>query len=359
MRRAVDDGKKVGHTGTLDPLASGVLPLVLGKATRLAQFLSSAEKEYEAEIELGVTTTTLDRGGEIVARAQTREVSRSDAIAHRGGRRRISRHLSAAAARLLRQENRRRPSLRSRAQERARTPATGEGHGDGARRARLARQPASRATGLLCRLLRSRPRRRHRRAAWNRRSSRGSRPYTKRRLLPGARGRPRGRRSTAGGSSRARDSAGKLLPSLPAITLTAEGASLAARGGFIGPAHVERGATALPGLSKGARVRLLHPDGRLVAIAEPRAGGGSAGLRVIFASGRGTGIKLLVWDSHIAADWGVHSVAGHDVSRGRKPDGRLKSTGPHAEVTTRGFEQRPKDRAHLLVPHARLRHRLP
>ena len=67
MRRAVR-GKKVGHTGTLDPLASGVLPLVLGKATRLAQFLSSAEKEYEAEIELGVTTTTLDRGGEIVAR---------------------------------------------------------------------------------------------------------------------------------------------------------------------------------------------------------------------------------------------------------------------------------------------------
>ena len=59
---------KVGHTGTLDPLASGVLPLVIGKATRLAQFLSSAEKEYEADIELGVTTTTLDRGGDIVAR---------------------------------------------------------------------------------------------------------------------------------------------------------------------------------------------------------------------------------------------------------------------------------------------------
>ena len=67
IRRAAG-GKKVGHTGTLDPLASGVLPLVLGKATRLAQFLSSAEKEYEADIELGVSTTTLDRGGEVVAR---------------------------------------------------------------------------------------------------------------------------------------------------------------------------------------------------------------------------------------------------------------------------------------------------
>ena len=66
-----------------------------------------------------------------------------------------------------------------------------------------------------------------------------------------------------------------LLPSLPAITLTPEGASLAARGGFIGPAHV---VAQRSHLSKGGRVRLLHPDGHLVAIAEPRAGGDSAGL---------------------------------------------------------------------------------
>ena len=57
---------KVGHTGTLDPLASGVLPLVIGKATRLAQFLSAADKEYVADVALGVTTTTFDRGGEFV-----------------------------------------------------------------------------------------------------------------------------------------------------------------------------------------------------------------------------------------------------------------------------------------------------
>src|SRR5688572_22367102 len=77
-RSTMDDRRstmKVGHTGTLDPLASGVLPLVIGKATRLAQFLSSAEKEYDAHIELGVTTTTLDRGGEVVARDRTRSVS--------------------------------------------------------------------------------------------------------------------------------------------------------------------------------------------------------------------------------------------------------------------------------------------
>src|SRR5688572_17904405 len=74
LRRALR-GRKVGHTGTLDPLASGVLPLVIGKATRLARFLSSAEKEYEAHIELGVETTTLDRGGEVVTRPRARTPS--------------------------------------------------------------------------------------------------------------------------------------------------------------------------------------------------------------------------------------------------------------------------------------------
>jgi tRNA U55 pseudouridine synthase TruB len=66
----------------------------------------------------------------------------------------------------------------------------------------------------------------------------------------------------------------RLLTSLPAVTLTAAGASLAARGGFIGPAHVAGGA-ALPGGKGGnsCRVRLLHPDGHLVAVAEPRRGG--------------------------------------------------------------------------------------
>src|SRR5687767_2738533 len=75
-RSTIDDRRstmKVGHTGTLDPLASGVLPLVIGKATRLAQFLSSADKEYEAHVELGITTTTLDRGGEEIGRASCRE----------------------------------------------------------------------------------------------------------------------------------------------------------------------------------------------------------------------------------------------------------------------------------------------
>ncbi len=54
---------RAGHTGTLDPLASGVLVLLLGKATRLARFLQGNDKTYQATIQLGLTTDTYDREG--------------------------------------------------------------------------------------------------------------------------------------------------------------------------------------------------------------------------------------------------------------------------------------------------------
>jgi tRNA pseudouridine55 synthase len=63
IRRALG-GAKVGHTGTLDPLATGVLPLLVGRATRLARFLSAAMKSYDARIRLGWATTTYDAEGE-------------------------------------------------------------------------------------------------------------------------------------------------------------------------------------------------------------------------------------------------------------------------------------------------------
>ena len=59
--------KRVGHTGTLDPLATGVLVLCLGKATRIAQYLEAGEKEYKAVMRLGVTTDTLDADGRVIA----------------------------------------------------------------------------------------------------------------------------------------------------------------------------------------------------------------------------------------------------------------------------------------------------
>jgi tRNA pseudouridine55 synthase len=58
---------RVGHTGTLDPQASGVLPLVLGQATRLARYLSSSDKEYIATLRFGVVSDTRDRMGRVVA----------------------------------------------------------------------------------------------------------------------------------------------------------------------------------------------------------------------------------------------------------------------------------------------------
>ena len=65
VRHALGE-RRVGHTGTLDPAAGGVLPLVMGRATRLAQFLSGADKEYEATITLGVETDTYDSEGQPV-----------------------------------------------------------------------------------------------------------------------------------------------------------------------------------------------------------------------------------------------------------------------------------------------------
>ena len=56
--------RRAGHTGTLDPFATGVLPVCLGKATRLARFLSAAEKSYRATVRLGFATTTDDATGE-------------------------------------------------------------------------------------------------------------------------------------------------------------------------------------------------------------------------------------------------------------------------------------------------------
>jgi tRNA pseudouridine55 synthase len=62
---------RVGHGGTLDPLASGVLPVCIGEATKLAQFLLDADKEYEAEVRFGIETDTLDAAGTVTAELST------------------------------------------------------------------------------------------------------------------------------------------------------------------------------------------------------------------------------------------------------------------------------------------------
>ena len=64
--RGIFKQKKIGHTGTLDPDAEGVLPVCLGKATKVCDLLTDKNKEYEAVMLLGITTDTQDISGEIL-----------------------------------------------------------------------------------------------------------------------------------------------------------------------------------------------------------------------------------------------------------------------------------------------------
>lgn len=64
--RGIFHEKRVGHAGTLDPMATGVLPVFIGRATRAVQFAESGEKEYLALLQLGVTTDTQDMWGNIL-----------------------------------------------------------------------------------------------------------------------------------------------------------------------------------------------------------------------------------------------------------------------------------------------------
>ena len=66
----------MGHAGTLDPAATGVLPVCLGKATRIIEFLVDTTKRYKAEIELGATTDTYDSSGQITHRSDPADITR-------------------------------------------------------------------------------------------------------------------------------------------------------------------------------------------------------------------------------------------------------------------------------------------
>jgi tRNA pseudouridine55 synthase len=69
VRRVLPRRTKVGHTGTLDPFATGVLPIVVGRATRLARFLTGCDKRYRAVVAFGTATATCDRTGDVVETA--------------------------------------------------------------------------------------------------------------------------------------------------------------------------------------------------------------------------------------------------------------------------------------------------
>src|SRR6202051_1452545 len=74
VRRATGE-KSIGHLGTLDPMATGVLPLLLGRYTRLAQFFGQADKHYEGHIRFGYATDTFDAEGTAALRSPPRTQS--------------------------------------------------------------------------------------------------------------------------------------------------------------------------------------------------------------------------------------------------------------------------------------------
>ena len=76
--RRIFGQKAVGHTGTLDPMACGVLPICLGRATKLSDLLTSSEKEYEVEMELGITTDTDDCTGEELSRTDPSQLTEEE-----------------------------------------------------------------------------------------------------------------------------------------------------------------------------------------------------------------------------------------------------------------------------------------
>ena len=76
--RHLFEARKAGHTGSLDPMATGLLPICFGEATKIAGFLLGSSKAYDAEVRLGITTTTDDAEGEVIS---TRPVPEADAAA--------------------------------------------------------------------------------------------------------------------------------------------------------------------------------------------------------------------------------------------------------------------------------------
>jgi tRNA pseudouridine55 synthase len=73
--RRLLDASKVGHAGTLDPNATGVLPILVGRATRIAEYLINWDKEYRAVLRLGETTDTQDATGQVLTRVDPGEVT--------------------------------------------------------------------------------------------------------------------------------------------------------------------------------------------------------------------------------------------------------------------------------------------
>lgn len=280
--------RRVGHTGTLDPMASGVLPLVLGRATRLARFLSGSDKTYEAEIRLGVSTDTCDALGRPVGDPWLGPWPDLPAIGAALDRFRGTFLQQPPAFSAKKVEGRRSYALARRARAEGSAAAAGEDAGAAERMATAAVLPAPSSVtvhaldvlgvdGPIVRVrvvcsagfyVRS--------LAHDLGSALGTGAHLS--AL---------RRTASGDVTLANavaltelESAGldaarhavvpidSMLPGMPAVTLASDAVKRAISGRDIGPSDVVGGPGALTGRTI-AHVRLLDPHARLVGIAEP------------------------------------------------------------------------------------------
>ena len=106
--RGIVGQKKIGHTGTLDPDAEGVLPVCLGRATKVCDMLTDKDKTYEAVLLLGKTTDTQDITGTVLAE---RSVDRRDRREDRGTDQELYREIRPDPAHVFRAEGRREEAL--------------------------------------------------------------------------------------------------------------------------------------------------------------------------------------------------------------------------------------------------------
>ena len=137
--RRLTNIRRIGHLGTLDPMATGVLPLVIGRATRLAQFFVRGEKIYDAVIRFGYATDTYDRDGTPTTPITEPQIDRPRGL--EAALESFTGLLHADAAAHLREEDRRHAGLQARSQEPSGRAEAGGGHRLLDRASRAGRRP--------------------------------------------------------------------------------------------------------------------------------------------------------------------------------------------------------------------------
>jgi tRNA pseudouridine55 synthase len=267
--RSVSRERSVGHTGTLDPRATGLLPLVLGKATRLASVLSGGDKTYDATIRLGVVTDTDDADGQIVA-AHDGPLPAAEAVsaaleAFRGtfeqlppshSAKKVGGHAAYDLAR--RGETVELAHVRVTVRELVTTSIAAD----------LVSLTLTVSSGFYVRALAR---------DLGRTLGCGAHLRELRRTAVGAfrvqDGVPLADAERLGPDVAARlISPADALGHLPSVTLTEAGLRRAVHGNPLSPEHLEHRWVPPPGTADHGRVRVLAPDGRLVALAHSRGG---------------------------------------------------------------------------------------